>query len=114
MTCGKVMVLFSIKSREIYAYTTSVLKIIPIISLKDPKFQSIEPDFVEICKFPKQGKNMKREAYTSLVSKARAISLTTFERKSQSPASTQTRPIGKAAIHSPFSFANITKRLLIC
>ena len=54
----------------IYVCTTSVLKIISIISLKDPRFQSIEPEFVEISTFPKPGKNMKREGSNSLASKA--------------------------------------------
>ena len=66
--------------------------------MKDPTFQSTEPDFLEICKFPNLGKI-----------KAGTIPRTTFERKGQSLVSTETQPIGRAATHSTFSYANIAK-----
>ena len=89
----KFRVLLSPRSYYSYACTTSVRNIIAIILLEDPRFQSIEPEFVEICKFPKSSKNMKREGSTSLVSKAGTISLTTYGRKGQSLVGTQTRPL---------------------
>ena len=114
MTCCKVTVLLSPRSHDIYVSTTPVLKIVSIIPFKDPRSQSIEPKLVDICQFPKPGNNMKRNVSTSLVSKIGTISLTTFDRKDQSLVSTQTRPIGRAAIHSTFSYSNIAKKLLIC
>ena len=66
------------------------LKFISIIALKDPRFQSIEPEFVGIYEYPKPGKNVKREVLTSLVLEAGTISLLTFNRKGQSLVSTQT------------------------
>ena len=57
---------------------------------------------------------MKREVSFSLVSKAGTISLTALESKGQWLVSTQTRPIGRAAIHSILSYVDIAERLLIC
>ena len=110
MTCYIVIVSFHKISRLHYL----CLEIIAMISLKDPRFQNIEPESVKICKFPKPGKNMKREMSNSLVSKAGTISLTTFERKGQSQVSTLTRPIGRAEIHYICSYGNIAIRLLVC
>ena len=99
----KVIVLLSPRSHDIYIRTSSVLNIVSINLLKDPTFQNIEPEFVEICKFPKACKNMKREGSASLVSKPGTISITTFDRKGQLLVCTQTRPNSRVEIHNTFS-----------
>ena len=106
MICCEAIILLSQRSHDNSAYTTSILTIIAMFPLKDPSFQSIEAEFVEISIFPKPGKNMKRDVSTSLVSKAGTIFLTTFESKR-----IQTRPIGRAATYNVSSHANIAKRL---
>lgn len=76
MTCCKVISLLAPKSHDIFLSITSILNIIAITSLNDPRLQSVEPEFVENCKFLKPSKNMKGEISTSLVSIAGTIFLT--------------------------------------
>ena len=71
---------------------------------------SVEREIVEICKFPKLGQNIRREVFTSRVSKTGMIFLAASENKSHSFVSkrdlegsfrtckAQTRPLGRAAI----------------